>query len=305
MANENENFDIFSMSVDDLDINEKRSDGSDLYKPKPDQGSDGVYKSLIRFLPNPNNPRKPIINKYVYWLEDTEGNGFYADSPTTIGEKCPVQDAFFKLRNSDSAIDNEMSEKLKRKANYYALVQIIQDKQNPDLEGQIKVYKFGYKIKTKIDEELNPEFEEPTQVFDPFNGKNFQLIISKKGGFPNYDNCKFQSDKTAMVINGEPVEATAEGKKAILEYLEGAPDLTNFEFKPWTDDIRSKINDLLKTFISPGSSIESLTKTSKEAEPVRSEKVEEAETAIEESQPETEVTDNGDDLDEFLEGLDL
>lgn len=197
-----EEFDIFSLGVNDLDTGEKDKGTSDLYAPKPDQGQDGTYKSLIRFLPNPKNPRKPFIRKFVYWLEDAEGNGFYADSPSTVGEKCPVQDMFFKLRNSDSAVDKKISEGLKRKEVYYALVQIVKDPQKPDLEGQVKVMKFGYKIKAKIDEELNPQFDEPTQVFDPFEGKNFELIISKKAGFPNYDASKFQGKRSSMILKG-------------------------------------------------------------------------------------------------------
>ena len=147
MANE---FDIFNVSVKDLDTGERPSSlGSDLYSPKPDQGQDGTYRSLIRFLPNIKNPRKPFVRKFVYWLEDRDGNGFYADSPSTVGDKCPVQDMFFKLRNSESAVDKKMSEGLKRREVFYALVQIVKDPQNRDLEGQVKVFKFGYKIKTK------------------------------------------------------------------------------------------------------------------------------------------------------------
>ena len=106
MANE---FDIFNISVSDLDTGEKPSQSSDLYSPKPDQGQDGTYRSLIRFLPNAKNPRKPYVRKFNYWLEDREGNGFYIDSPSTVGEKCPIQDAFFKLRNSESALDKKMA----------------------------------------------------------------------------------------------------------------------------------------------------------------------------------------------------
>jgi hypothetical protein len=44
MANE---FDIFNVSVKDLDTGERPSTaGSDLYSPKPDQGQDGTYRSL-------------------------------------------------------------------------------------------------------------------------------------------------------------------------------------------------------------------------------------------------------------------
>ena len=91
---------------------------------------------------------------------------------------------FFKLRNSESAIDKKNAEMLKRREVYYALVQVIDDENDKDLEGQIKVFKFGYKIKQKIDEEMNPKYDEPVQIFDPYEGKNFQLSISKQAGFP-------------------------------------------------------------------------------------------------------------------------
>jgi hypothetical protein len=311
MANE---FDIFSVSVNDLDTGDRQgSGGSDLYSPRPDQGQDGTYRSLIRFLPNIKNPRKPYVRKFVYWLEDREGNGFYADSPSTVGEKCPVQDLFFKLRNSESAVDKKMSEGLKRREVFYALVQIVKDPQNRDLEGQIKVIKFGYKIKAKIDEELNPQFDEPTQIFDPFEGKNFELVISKKGGYPNYDSCKFQGSKSAMTIKGDAVSDTDEGRKVILDYLKDAPDLGNFDYKSWNDEQRNKIMNVLSQFGSPGSSIGAITgsapKAAPKAAPKPQPKVEEAEDSFE-SESNFDSSDSsdsagGDDFDDFINGLDL
>ena len=304
MANE---FDIFNVSVTDLDTGEqKKSGGSDLYTPKPDQGQDGVYRSLVRFLPNAKNPRKPFIRKFVYWLEDRDGNGFYADSPSTVGDKCPVQDMFFKLRNSESAVDKKMSESLKRRENFYALVQIVKDPQNRDLEGQVKVYKFGWKIKTKIEEELNPQFDEPTQVFDPFEGKNFELVISKKGGFPNYDSSKFQGTKSPMVLEGEPVTNTDEARKGILEYLNNAPDLSNFEYSPWTDETRNKVMNVLSQFNSPGKSIEVVTENQSDFTPSSAPKAAapKAETTTA-SAPKAETAESNDNLDDFIAGLDL
>tara|TARA_R100000655_G_scaffold51816_1_gene89576 strand:- start:450 stop:1358 length:909 start_codon:yes stop_codon:yes gene_type:complete len=300
----NENFDIFNVSVNDLDTGDQKKSGSDLYTPKPDQGQDGTYRSLIRFLPNAKNPRKPFIRKFVYWLEDRDGNGFYADSPSTIGDKCPVQDMFFKLRNSESAVDKKMSESLKRRENFYALVQIVKDPQNRDLEGQVKVYKFGWKIKTKIEEELNPQFDEPTQVFDPFEGKNFELVISKKGGFPNYDSSKFQGTKSPMALEGEAVTNTDESRKAILEYLKDAPDLSNFEYTPWNDEQRNKVMNVLSQFSSPGKSIEVLTDDSPTEAPKTS--APKAETKKEEKKEMAATpTESNDNLDDFIAGLDL
>ncbi len=299
-----EEFDIFNLGVKDLDTGEKDKGASDLYTPKPDQGQDGTYKSLIRFLPNPKNPRKPFIRKYVYWLEDADGNGFYADSPSTVGEKCPVQDMFFKLRNSDSAVDKKISEGLKRKEVYYALVQIVKDPQKPDLEGQVKVMKFGYKIKAKIDEELNPQFDEPTQVFDPFEGKNFELIISKKAGFPNYDASKFQGKRSSMILNGSAVSDSNESRKAILDYLNDAPDLNNFDYQVWTDDQRRKIMNVLSQFSSPGKSIENVTSNvNRAAAASRKETISEPEEDF--SEDFSVNSSDDENLDDFLNGLDL
>lgn len=304
MANE---FDIFDVKVDDLDTGEKPRGGSDLYAPKPDQGQDGTYSSLIRFLPNLKNPRKPYIRKYVYWLEDADGKGFYVDSPSTIGEKCPVQDMFFKLRNSESAVDKKMSENLKRKEVYYALVQIVKDPQNTALEGQIKVFKFGWKIKQKIDDELNPKFDDPVQVFDPFEGKNFELNIMKKGGYPNYDGCKFQSKQTAMVLEGNEVSDDDAGRKAIIEYLKDAPELSGWDYTAWTDDERNRVMGVLAGYGSPGSSIGRVTSPNaapaKTEAPAKASVTEEAPQAESAAIPATAGSD--DNLDDFLDGLDI
>lgn len=296
-------FDIFGISVDDLDTGEKKTGGSDLYTPKPEQGKDGTYSSLIRFLPNVKNPRKPYVRKYVYWLEDADGNGFYVDSPSTVGEKCPVQDAFFRLRNSESAVDKKMSENLKRKEVYYALIQIVKDGQNPSLEGQVKIYKFGWKIKQKIDDELNPKFDEPVQVFDPFEGKNFELNIIKKGGYPNYDGCKFQSKQTAMMLEGKEVSDSPESKKAIIEYLKNAPDLSNWDYTPWTDEQRSKVMSVLSQYGSPGASISHVTTPASSSTPKPSAPA--AKAAPAEPELEVETADSGENLDDFLDGLDI
>jgi len=305
MANE---FDIFSVSVKDLDTGDRPQTTSDLYTPKPDQGSDGTYRSLIRFLPNAKNPRKPFVRKYVYWLEDRDGNGFYVDSPSTVGDKCAVQDMFFKLRNSESAVDKKMSEGLKRREVFYALVQIVKDPQNRDLEGQVKIMKFGYKIKTKIDEELNPQFDEPTQVFDPFEGKNFELVISKKGGYPNYDSSKFQGSRSAMTINGESVTADDAGRTAILDYIKDAPELANFDYRPWNDEQRTKVMGVLSQFSNPGASIETVTQSVSTPEPKKADaaatKVTET-AATTATETKTEDSSKGDDFDDFINGLDL
>ena len=298
-------FDIFNLGVEDIETHDRPTTSNDtMYKPSADQGKDGTYKALVRFVPNPANPRQSLIRKYVHWLTDASGNGKLVDSPSTAGDKCPIADVFFKLRNSDSAVDRKMSEKLKRREQYYALIKVIKDPQNPDYEGKYMIYKFGYKIKEKIDEELKPTFGEPTQVFDLFAGKNFELIITRQGEYNNYDKSKFSASQSAIMIDGEPVERSKEAMGSIKAELDAAPSLEPYEYKAWDNDTRTFVNGILRQYLNPGDSIDNVINTAPKAStPAPKKAAPKAEPVVSESGS-TNV-DSSDDLDSFLDDLDI
>jgi len=267
-----DDFNVFNVSIEDLTKDDKPQGNANLYSPSYDKAKDGVYKSKIRFLPNVDDPRHPMMRKYVYYLQDlnTE-SGFYVDSPSTIGEKCIIQDTFFKLRNSTSAADKELSEKLKRKEFWYSAVQIIQDKQFPELEGKVMIFRYGFKIKQKIDEQLKPvvEDEEPNNPFDLFEGKVFNLVVCKKDGFANYDSSKFASSGSAIVIDGNEMSDDDDDKETIVEYLkENTPDFNEFKFKPWDDELKKKVMKVLSQYGSAGKDIKALMSDEDEEEEV-------------------------------------
>jgi hypothetical protein len=303
-----ENFDIFNLGVEDVETHQpQQTSVSEIYKPTADDGKDGTYKALIRFVPNPENPRNSLIQKYVHWLTNSSGDGKLVDSPSSIGEKCPIADVFWKLRKSDSAVDRKASEKLKRRQQYYSLIKIIKDPQNPELEGKYMVFKFGYKIKEKIDAELKPDFGEPTQVFDLFEGKNFELIITRQGEYNNYDKSKFSASKSAIVIGETPAERSKESMAAIKEELDAAPSLANYDYKAWDEDTRAFVNDVLRMYLNPGDSIAAVTSTPKAApkkEAVAATTVVEKEASSTESSTSSSVSSD-DDLDSFLNDLDI
>jgi hypothetical protein len=301
-------FDIFNLGVADVDTHETQaSSGSDLYKPTADDGKDGTYKAIIRFVPNPSNPRNSLVKKYVHWLTNANGDGKMVDSPSTVGEKCPIADVFFKLRKSDSAVDRKMSDKLKRREQYFALVKVIKDPQNPDLEGQYKIFKFGYKIKEKIDEELKPAFGEPTQVFDLFAGKNFELIITRQGDFNNYDKSKFSSSTSAIDMGGSPAERTKEVMASIKSELDSAPSLEPYEYKTWDEETRDFVNSILRNYLNPGDSMDSVI--SKPATKRPAAKTESATESASDFEFPSEMVSSpsgasdSDDLDDFLNDL--
>jgi len=307
-----DSFDIFNLGVEDVETHQpERTSVNEIYKPTADDGKDGTYKALIRFVPNPENPRKSLIQKYVHWLTNSNGDGKLVDSPQTIGEHCPIADVFWKLRKSDSAVDRKSSEKLKRRQQYYSLIKIVKDPQNPELEGTYKVFKFGYKIKEKIDSELKPDFGEPTQVFDLFEGKNFELVITRQGDFNNYDKSKFSASRSAVVIGDSPAERSKESMATIKEELEAAPSLAGYDYKAWDEDTRSFVNNVLRMYLNPGDDIAAVTatpasKTTAKAAPTPVDTAvagsASTATAVKET---TAKANTDDDLDSFLNDLNL
>ena len=306
-----EEFNIFSIGVEDIDTHEQpQSTGSNtMYKPTADDGKDGTYKALIRFVPNVENPRNSLIKKYVNWLTGPDGDSKLVDSPSSIGESCPIADAFWKLRKSDSAVDRKASDKLKRREQYVSLVKIIKDPQHPELEGTYRIFKFGYKIKEKVDAELKPDFGEPTQVFDLFEGKNFELIITRQNDYNNYDKSKFSSSKSAVVIGekNKPAERVEEDMNAIKAELENAPSLKSFEYQSWDEPTREFVNSVIKMYLNPGDAMEKVTSQTFET-PKPATKTEVAgsnATNTTEKKEAASTAAGGDDLESFLNDLEI
>lgn len=250
------NLDIFNLDVENFVTKTKTSETkeSEFYKPYPESGKDGVYKSLIRFLPNVAEPAKSKIHKYYVYLSDpSSGESFSVDCPSTVGKKSVLKDIFWKLKNSHSAADQELAKSFSRKEDYYALVQIVQDKNNPDLEGKIMIFKFGKKLNDMLEAQLKPEYGDPCNPFDLFSGKLFSVHSRKVGEWNNYDLCSFVGDKCAIEINGKRMQKSPEDMKTITDYLEGGPkNLTAFEYKDWDDALTERVMNVIKNSVPDG-----------------------------------------------------
>jgi hypothetical protein len=250
-----DNFDIFNLDNESFVKQEvKRDEDEALYKPYPELGKDGVYKSLIRFLPNITNPKKSKIHQYYVWLKDpVDGANFKALCPSTVGKKSILKDLYWKLKNSPSAKDQEISKAFSRKEDFYSLVQIVKDPNKPELEGKIMVLKFGRKVNDLIEQQIKPEFGNPSNPYDLFEGKNFGLQVRKVGEWNNYDLCQFVGDKGPITIEGSPVEKTEESREVITKYLKSGPlDLDKYDYKDWTEEENQKIMKIIRNTVPDG-----------------------------------------------------
>lgn len=265
-----DNFDIFNLDNEAFVKQEvKRDEDEFIYKPYPELGKDGVYKSLVRFLPNITNPKKSKIHQYYVWLKDpVDGANHKAICPSTVGKKSILKDLYWKLKNSASARDQEISKSFSRKEDFYSLIQVVKDSNRPDLEGKIMILKFGRKVNDLIEQQIKPEFGNPSNPYDLFEGKNFGIHVRKVGEWNNYDLCQFVGERMPLMIDGQPVEKTEEGREMVTKYLKTGPlDLDKYDYNDWSEEETDKIMRIIRNTIPDGRIVSEIIGSSVDSKP--------------------------------------
>jgi hypothetical protein len=255
-----ENFnDIFNLDSNDF-VEKTETRESEFYKPDPKKGKDNTYKALVRFVPFFKDPKKSKVKKYSYWLTDSlTQESFSVDCPSTINQKSIIQDTYWKLKKSPSVAEQKLADKFKRRENYYALVQILKDDQDPCLVGKIKVLKFGQKLNNIIQGELQPEYGKPYNPFDPFKGRVMALTVSIVAGYNNYDLSKFVGEETPVMLDGKPLEQNSQEMARFVEFLKtSSPDLSNYDYKEWNDEMRDKVRSVIENAVPTMRTTESI-----------------------------------------------
>ncbi len=249
MSDQENNYDaLFSPQVD---MGETAKKNADDYQVGADKGQNGVYESIIRFIPWHKNPTNSISEKWACWLVDpVTQKGRFVDCPSSIGKPSLLQDMFFKLRKSESVQEQKKAEIFSRRHNFATLIQVIQDKNQPELEGKILAYRFGKKLWEKVNAEMKPILGEPHNPFDLLNAKAFHLKITKVSGYNNYDQSKFIDKIIPLCMpdeNGklDTIKPTTD-KGVVFNYLkEHSPDLGKYGFKEWDSDTYDYVNGVI------------------------------------------------------------
>ena len=185
--------------------NSNFGDADDRYwRPELDKSGNGY--AIIRFLPAPDGEDLPWAR---IWNHGFQGPGgwYIENSLTTIGQKDPVSEHNSQLWNSGIEANKEVARKQKRRLNYTSNIYIIKDPANPQNEGEVKLFRYGKKIFDKINDLMNPEFEDesPVNPFDLWEGANFKMKIRKVEGYSNYDKSEFDTP-SALLEDDERME---------------------------------------------------------------------------------------------------
>lgn len=163
------------------------------WKPTRDKAGNGF--AIIRFLPAPAGEDMPFVRLWDHGFQGPTGLWYIENSLTTLGKDDPVSELNSKLWNSGVESDKEQARKQKRRLHYISNIYVIKDNGNPENNGKVFLFKFGKKIFDKLNDLMNPQFEDETPInpFDLWEGASFRLKIREFEGYPNYDKSEFDT----------------------------------------------------------------------------------------------------------------
>lgn len=224
-----------------------------LWYPELDKAKNGY--AVIRFLPEKDTDL-PWVKTYSHGFKKNN-NWFIEECPTTIDAKCPVCESNSELWNSGVDSDKDIARDRKRRQSWYANVLILQDDKNPENVGQVKIFKFGFKIFQKIKDKLTPPEafadESPVNIFDFWEGANFKLKIRKVEGMVNYDSSSFE-DPSQLCATDKEMEVVWDGMHDIGKFV--APDV----FKSY-EDLDKRLQKVLGNDAKPARTAEEIVET--------------------------------------------
>ena len=207
------------------------------WKPTKDKAGNGF--AVIRFLPASVGEEMPFVRIWDHGFQGPTGLWYIENSLTTMNQDDPVSEFNSKLWNSGVESDKEIARKQKRRLKYTANIYIVKDPGNSDNDGKVFMYQFGKKIFDKLNDLMNPTFEDEaaTNPFDFWEGANFRLKIRKFEGYPNYDKSEFDP-ASPLLDDDEGLEAIWKQQHLLQELV------SESNFKSYTD-LKTKLYRVL------------------------------------------------------------
>ncbi len=190
------------------------------WTPSVDKAGNGY--AVIRFLPEPKGEDLPWVRVFSHGFQGPAGKWYIENSLTTFNEKDPVSEYNSTLWNNGTEAGKEQARKQKRRLSYIANIYVVKDPANPENEGQVRLYKFGKKIFDKLNEKMNPEFEDETATnpFDFWEGADLKLKIRNVEGYRNYDKSEFAEVSPLLDGDDSKLETVYDSMFSLQEFLD-------------------------------------------------------------------------------------
>ena len=297
----------------------------DMDKVKPENKKRG-YKATLRFLPNftedPQYIKAYMGDRYNEDVKVALGPSFYNkvshylkfqddavkhlrayyDDPTNINpltqkpyttEKWgPLAKTYFELDKSKNAILKERAALIKYNNKYFSYVLVIEDEQQPELEGQVMIFEYGKQVQEII--EMTQRGDVTGLEEKPFSlkvGLDFNLLAKKHTFKDNgsdvesrtYIHSSFDKERTPISLPKKLEDGTikwvqvpldengnisAAHKEKIVKFLlKREHHLEDFAGKGWTEEQQKKVNDAIAYLTGKNTPSSNTSESSDNTEP--------------------------------------
>ena len=207
------------------------------WKPERDKSGNGY--AVVRFLPQREGEDMPWVRLWNHGFQGP-GGWYIENSLTTLNKQDPVSEYNTKLWNNGTEDGKDQARKQKRRLSHISNIYVIKDPAHPENEGKVFLYRYGKKIFDKLNEAMNPEFEDEDSM-NPFclwSGADFKLKIRMLDVVVNYDKSEFDSPATLGEFDDDKLEEVYNQVHSLTELI--AED----QFKSY-DELKTKMEKVL------------------------------------------------------------
>ena len=236
---------VLSQELNKIMASESNKEDERFWQPSVDKAGNGY--AVIRFLPPPPNETLPFVRIWEHAFKGPTGKWYIEKSLTTLGQNDPVSDYNTRLWNStndDESPARKQARAQRRKLVFISNVYILNDQNEPENNGKVKLFRYGKKIFEKINEKMNPQFadEEPINPFDLWTGANFKLKVRTVEGYRNYDKSEF-AKPGPLFDDDQKLEAIWKQEHSLQQFVDPST------FKSY-DELQRRLNEVLNLNIN-------------------------------------------------------
>jgi len=222
--------------------------------------------------------------------------------------ECPICNKFWEYWNSSEEDKNfAKGMGISRKRSFVGNIIVIDNKNNPSENGTVFKWKFGIRIKERIDAKISPrDPNEPSQfVYNPSRIVPFKVNIIESGGFRDYGQSEWLTDGKSIADWIMP-EATKAEKTDFIDNLPlySVQDIIKKEYYKSYEEVEIILNDVLR---ANGVKVSETVKKPKELKTVSDEAPEDelfgGEIEVEEDKIQDEDLLETEEEDSFVDGL--
>ena len=222
-----DNFDdILAFDPSQLAVNNpveapRQGGNKNVYRPRPvdSKSEDGVYRAQIKVIYNPFDLRRSVLEQQSYALQDANGWFTVVSSLTNNDTNCPVFKAWKTCHYSkDEALQNQAKTKenggkalFDKRYARYATIQVLDDPNNPELNGKYMFWKLPKSIWDIINAKMSPSKESgkaSIPVMDFLFGRAIELEVIPGPDDKNAPERKTRETKYMGELTDEVVSCT-------------------------------------------------------------------------------------------------